>query len=56
MPLSDIARENRKGCFWFLAVLLLLIAALAYLGFNSADTQRAAEASARGGGQPTDTR
>jgi hypothetical protein len=56
VPLSDIARENRKGCFWLLAVLLLLIAALAWLGINTADTQNAAEASARGGGQPTDTR
>jgi hypothetical protein len=31
---SRTARNNRRGCFLIVAVLVLLIAALAYIGFN----------------------
>jgi len=33
-PNSPIARANRRGCFIVAAVLLLVIAALAFLGFS----------------------
>lgn len=33
-PNSRIDRVNRRGCFILAAVILLLIAALAYIGFN----------------------
>ena len=29
-----IARQNRRGCFIFAAVLLLALAALAFIGLN----------------------
>ena len=34
MPNPWIARRNRRGCFIIAAVLLLLVAALAYVGLR----------------------
>ena len=34
MPNPWNARQNRRGCFLIAAVLLLLLAALAYVGFS----------------------
>jgi hypothetical protein len=35
IPNSSTARRNRRGCFIVAGLLLLLIAALAVVGFNS---------------------
>jgi hypothetical protein len=33
-PNSPIARANRRGCFIIAAILLLIIAAIAFVGFS----------------------
>ena len=33
-PNSQIVRSNRRGCFLLAAILLLLIAAMAYIGLH----------------------
>ena len=35
IPNSSIARKNRRGCFIVVGLLLLLIAALALVGFHA---------------------
>jgi hypothetical protein len=52
LPVSSLAKRNRRGCFLMIGALVLALALVGYLATQTADTARSDEAVSEGAGTP----